>query len=382
MKQKKVLAMSMATIMAFASTGMVFADDVTDAAKATGSVDGTGTIEGYAETDVFTVTLPTTKKVNFKIDPQELLKAVSSSNTLDGIAFSSATDGYGKTVLFQDETVDTTFTTKSADISVVNKSTFDVDVDVTAKVTGLTKEGENGYSIALMDKDAKDFAFGTATALTLSLTPTNYVLTDTASSGETAGTATALTNAEAGVSTKVTIQKSDKVTEAYEFVSESGSYKYKLKDDVSTIPFKAVKFNLAGTVNTDADWTNFSKDTSSALKVDLTYSVAKHVDGPQVTMNADTSAKTATATISNLTADKNIDITKIYTYSDSKSNKVSSNGNKNAVIDKSNWSSTDGGTVTVTFNSTFYNYYAGENVTIEFTLSDGTPITAQANFAS
>lgn len=35
MKQKKVLAMSMATIMAFASTGMVFADDVTDASKAT-----------------------------------------------------------------------------------------------------------------------------------------------------------------------------------------------------------------------------------------------------------------------------------------------------------------------------------------------------------
>ncbi|MFQ9192864.1 MAG: hypothetical protein ACLR6A_00540 [Candidatus Gastranaerophilaceae bacterium] len=278
MKQKRVLAMSMATIMAFASTGMVFAEDVTDAAKATGSVDGTGTIEGYTETDVFTVTLPTTKKVNFKIDPQELLKAVSSSDTLDGIAFSAATAGYGKTVLFQDETSATKFTTKSADISVVNKSTFDVDVDVTAKVTGLTKEGENGYSIALMDKDAEDFAFGTATALTLSLTPTNYVLTDTVSSDDTAGTATALTNAESGVSTKVTIQKSDKVTDAYEFVSESGSYKYKLKADVSTIPFKAVKFNLAGTVNTDADWTNFSKDTSSALKVDLTYSVSKHVE--------------------------------------------------------------------------------------------------------
>ena len=258
MKQKRVLAMSMATIMAFASTGMVFAEDVTDAAKATGSVDGTGTIEGYTETDVFTVTLPTTKKVNFKIDPQELLKAVSSSDTLDGTAFSVATAGYGKTVLFQDETSATKFTTKSADISVVNKSTFDVDVDVTAKVTGLTKEGENGYSIALMDKDAEDFAFGTATALTLSLTPTNYVLTDTVSSDDTAGTATALTNAESGVSTKVTIQKSDKVTDAYEFVSESGSYKYKLKADVSTIPFKAVKFNLAGTVNTDADWTNFS----------------------------------------------------------------------------------------------------------------------------
>ena len=274
MKQKRVLAMSMATIMAFASTGMVFAEDVTDAAKATGSVDGTGTIEGYTETDVFTVTLPTTKKVNFKIDPQELLKAVSSSDTLDGTAFSAATAGYGKTVLFQDETSATKFTTKSADISVVNKSTFDVDVDVTAKVTGLTK----GYSIALMDKDAEDFAFGTATALTLSLTPTNYVLTDTVSSDDTAGTATALTNAESGVSTKVTIQKSDKVTDAYEFVSESGSYKYKLKADVSTIPFKAVKFNLAGTVNTDADWTNFSKDTSSALKVDLTYSVSKHVE--------------------------------------------------------------------------------------------------------
>ena len=98
MKQKKVLAMSMATIMAFASTGMVFADDVTDASKATGSVDGTGTIEGYAETDVFTVTLPTTKKVDFKIDPQELLKAISSSDTLDGTAFSTPTDGYGKTV--------------------------------------------------------------------------------------------------------------------------------------------------------------------------------------------------------------------------------------------------------------------------------------------
>lgn len=352
MKQKKVLAMSMATIMAFASTGMVFADDVTDASKATGSVDGTGTIEGYAETDVFTVTLPTTKKVDFKIDPQELLKAISSSDTLDGTAFSTATDGYGKTVLFKDETNANTFTTTSADISVVNKSTFDVDVDVTAKVTGLTKEGENGYSIALMDKDAKDFAFGTATALTLSLTPTNYVLTDTASSDETAGTATALTNAEAGVSTKVTIQKSDKVTEAYEFVKESGSYKYKLKADVSTIPFKAVKFNLAGTVNTDADWTNFSKDTSSALKVDLTYSVSKVRDSYVSVSSVSASANTFDVTLPDGATSYKITGTKSsgsFAWTAGKQYTVSGT---TVTIPTSTLTSYAGGTIKIVFNDT------------------------------
>lgn len=297
MKQKKVLAMSMATIMAFASTGMVFAEDVTDASKATGSVDGTGTIEGYADTDVFTVTLPTTNAINFKIDPQELLKATNSTDTIDTVAFGSASDGYGKKVLFQGNPT-TAYTSTSADIAVVNKSTFDVDVNINAKVTGLTKEDDsNGYSIALTDSDDN---FGSDTAMTLALTPTTYTLTDTTASNEQAGSATYLTDAEEGVTLTTTVAKSDSVKDAYTFDKSSGSYKYQLKSDVASIPFKAVKFNLAGTVNTTANWKNFSEDSSKALKVALTYSVTKHVDGPQVTID-----NTGKITMSNLTSTAN-----------------------------------------------------------------------------
>lgn len=368
MKQKKVLAMSMATIMAFASTGMVFAEDVTDASKATGSVDGTGTIEGYADTDVFTVTLPTTNAINFKIDPQELLKATNSTDTIDTVAFGSASDGYGKKVLFQGNPT-TAYTSTSADIAVVNKSTFDVDVNINAKVTGLTKEDDsNGYSIALTDSDDN---FGSDTAMTLALTPTTYTLTDTTASDEQAGNATYLTDAEEGVTLTTTVAKSDKVKDAYTFDKSSGSYKYQLQSDVSSIPFKAVKFNLAGTVNTTANWKNFSEDSSKALKVALTYSVTKHVEVTTPVFTAGTTKGTINYTSgSGDTALSSIVSIKMT--------------NKGTAYDGfkaygSSWPAATKTDSVITFSSKFLAYFASNattEATITYTTVDGNTSTA------
>lgn len=371
MKQKKVLAMSMATIMAFASTGMVFAADTTDVSKATGSVNGNGTIEGYADTDVFTVTLPTTDTINFKIDPQELLKATNSTDTIDTTAFGSAADGYGKKVLFQDKTTTTAYTSTSADIAVVNKSTFDVDVNINAKVTGLTKEdASNGYSIALTDSDDN---FGSDTAMTLALTPTTYTVTNDAASAEQAGEATYLTDAEEGVTLTTTVAKSDKVKDAYTFDKSSGSYKYQLNADVSTIPFKAVKFNLAGTVNTTANWKNFSEDTSKALTVALTYSVTKHADGPQVTI--DNAGK---ITMSNLTSTANFASSIVLKGSTHTADLTVPS--EEPTYDAANWNETNGGTLIAQLPAGYLSYYTGETVTVTILLSDGSTITSNCTF--
>lgn len=370
MKQKKVLAMSMATIMAFASTGMVFADDVTDASKATGSVEGNGSIEGYADTDVFTVTLPTTSTINFKIDPQELLKATNSSDTIDTVAFGSADTGYGKKVLFQGDPT-TAYTSTSADIAVVNKSTFDVDVNINAKVTGLTKEDDSkGYSIALTDSDDN---FGSDTAMTLALTPTTYTLTDTTASNQQAGSATYLTDAEEGVTLTTTVAKSDNVKDAYTFDKSSGSYKYQLQADVSSIPFKAVKFNLAGTVNTTANWKNFSEDSSKALKVALTYSVTKHVDGPQVTI--DNAGK---ITMSNLTSTANFASSIVLKGSTHTADLTVPS--EEPTYDAANWNETNGGTLIAQLPAGYLSYYTGETVTVTILLSDGSTITSNCTF--
>lgn len=276
MKQKKLLALGMATLMAMSSTVMAFADDVTTEDTANGSVSGEGTLEGFVEKEVFTVTLPTTNTFDFKLDPQELLLATGSTANLDETALS---EGYGSKVLFVDNT---DYTSTSADITVVNKSTFDVDVSVSAKLTGLTAEGENGYDVKVLDPtdvaDGDTFAFGDETAITMALTPSSNTLQGTTEGTATAGTATYLTADENGITLTETVAVSDNVDDAYEVKGTTGSYSYGLKADYSSVAFNEVVFNLSGTVNTEADWTNFSKAADAKLGVEVTYSVSKHVD--------------------------------------------------------------------------------------------------------
>lgn len=89
--------------------------------------------------------------------------------------------------------------------------------------------------------------------------------------------------------------------DAYEVKYDGGSYTYDLTEATSKADyagFKSLSFNLSGSCNTNAD-VDWSKVKEAAPSVDVTWVLAKHVDGPTATMTAG-----GLITLKNLTADK------------------------------------------------------------------------------
>lgn len=306
MRSKKLLALGMASLMIISTCVPVFAEESSAAAEgadavsapASGTLAGSGDIEGYVDKDVFTVTLPAIANVNFSIDPQELKLATQTEDAKYQVDGSDATQGYGHMVLFKD--AEGNDVTKSGDITVVNKSTYAVDVRLDVKLTGLEKTGDNGYKIKVVNESAEDFAWGTDTAISMKVTPSQGQPGEgpvappegqPAEGGEenpeggeenpgpVGGGETYLTDAAAGVTVTTTVNAIADITEAYEVKgNKTDGYTYGLKDDVSGVTFNQVTFNLSGSVNQDANWANFNKDASKALKVEIAYTVDKHLD--------------------------------------------------------------------------------------------------------
>lgn len=284
MRKRKLMALGLAGLMIISSAMPVFAADSTSD-PATGSISGTGTIEGFIDKDVFTVTLPTVTVTNFSIDPQELKLAVDSTYKVD----EAAASGYGDKVIFNYTPEGKQAAgdyTKSADIKVVNKSTFDVDVKVDAVVTGLKTDE---YDIALVDDVTADTVTGPA--ISLVLTDSTNTLTGTTEATAVKVSDNKLTGTD---SYTYKVAKSDDVDKAYEVKNASGVYSYAIKDDVSSVPFNELVLNVSGTVKNDADWTDFNKAATKSLKLDVTYSVTKHVDNAAPTFAAGTDVGTIT----------------------------------------------------------------------------------------
>jgi len=289
MRRRKLLALGLAGLMIISSAMPVFAADATTE-PATGSISGTGTIEGYVDKDVFTVTLPTVTTTNFSVDPQELKLAVDADYEVDE---TKATAGsYGDKVIFNYTPEGGSAAgdyTKSADIKVVNKSTFDVDVKVDAAVTGLKTDD---YDIALVeDVTASDV---TGPAISLVLTDSANTLTGTTEGSATKGTDKKLTGTD---SFTYKVAKSVDVDKAYEVKKDGNVYTYKIKDTVSDVAFNEVILNVSGAVKKNADWTDFNKAATKSLKLEVTYSVTKHVDKPTIATTSLTWAKGSDATI-------------------------------------------------------------------------------------
>ena len=132
--KKRLLALTLAATMVMGSSVTAFADE--------GSQTGTGDIEGIVNTDVFSVVLPTATDATYKfiLDPQGLIKATNSAAysgatfTGNNLYFNSAADTYGDT---------------SAVLTAVNKSSFGVDINLKATLTGY-----DGLTVASSASDA------------------------------------------------------------------------------------------------------------------------------------------------------------------------------------------------------------------------------------
>lgn len=265
---KKFVAVLTATTLLLSTSMFAFAAESEDGAtSAGGSVSGNGTVEDYLNKDVFKVVLPAVSDVDFTIDPQGLLSVADDD---------LYTLGAGA-VYFTNVSDNTTYSNTSDAIAVGNKSSYDVDVNLTVNLTAA-----DGIT---MVESADDLADATV--------PSLYLAIAEAADAE----ATALTDAETVLSTKVVAGIAE-AEDAYEIVPESdgaGGYTYKyVLNPAYDGPIAKASYKLTGACDTTADWSEVKDLTVTA---DLVWSVVKHEEGVKATPGSvSASAKTVTIT--------------------------------------------------------------------------------------
>ncbi len=267
---KKFVAVLTATTLLLSTSMFAFAAESEDGVtSAGGTVSGNGTVEDYLNKDVFKVVLPTVSDVDFTIDPQGLL----------GVANEDAYTLGAGAVYFTNVSDNTTYSNTSDAIAVGNKSSYDVDVNLTVNLTAA--EG-----ITMVDS-ADDLEDATVPSLYLAIAE------------EDDAAATALTEAETVLSTKV-VEGIDEAENAYE-IKASGdaangyTYEYVLNPAYDG-PVAKASYKLTGACDTTADWSEV-KDLS--VKADLVWSVVKHEEGVKATP-AKLSASVMSTTITGL----------------------------------------------------------------------------------
>lgn len=276
----KIAALLMASVMMVTPVTVYAADsEVTDPDSATGNIQGSGEVEAIVNKDVFAVVLPTVadhaSTFDFILDPQEVIKSTNNAaypgatfNDHTGVYFNSATDTYGK---------------DSATLTATNKSSYDVDITLSATASDLA-DTTKGYDIPLAGDST--FAGDKTTSLYLALVSGDKTEPLTAQGATITNKINALPN-------------------AYEIAYDTASseYKYQLKADATG--FKTSSFNLTGSCNKKADW-SIAKDATP--KVAVTWDVSRHFVAPQSDGTVDvvipyTGAKPAAGSIS-ITAPK------------------------------------------------------------------------------
>lgn len=235
---KKYLAAILAATMTIGAPAAVMAAGVTpteytDPDNATGTINGTGGLEGSLSTDVFKVAVTTIPDdstfYDFILDPEKL---ITRSN---GAAYSESfvTD---KTMYFRnvnDKTDSKDYSDRSDYVTITNKGTMPVDATITAEVDGLgtaIKLAEN--KTFTDDKDASiymELVDGAATPKTAAITADGASLTTTIAASSTPN-----------------LWKT-------EYNATTHKYEYNVNTAV-TATYNDYKFALSGASNPNGDW--------------------------------------------------------------------------------------------------------------------------------
>lgn len=260
---RKILAGFLASMMIFGSTMVAFAAE-------TGDTSGTGGLEGTVDTNVFAVVLPTVPDGSFDyiVDPEGLIASTEAARYTDKTFEEDAT------VFFPNSAEDATkdYSHISDAITVTNKSTMDVDITVTASVSDLS---------GVLMTDDSTFADDTTASLYLALTD---------------GTNTAAIDAEDGATITTIIDAAP--VNAYETVwsTDDSEYQYVLTTaakEEGYEGFASYDFQMTGASNANGDWSALSE---VAPALEITWSIAEHVDAPVVPVVVDAAPSIETVT--------------------------------------------------------------------------------------
>jgi len=236
MLNKKLVATVLTAAMVFGSCFTVMADEAS-------SATGTGSSYDHVDTDIITVTYPTTAAVatafNFVVDPERLVNQ-AGGKLGDNTSVTANDDG----VYFVGSN-----TASSNAIDIEGKNSVAVDLSVAVSVTA------SANSIALVaDEAALEAATDPALLLSVKVGTDEKVITS-------AGVTTAKDSIE-GVSSNFVMKPKD------------GQFEYVVKDGATG--WKKAAVQLIGKTN-EAEVPE-GAGAMSAPTVELTWTVAKHVD--------------------------------------------------------------------------------------------------------
>lgn len=253
---KKIIATAMSATLVLSSSVLAFADDNV----ANGNTSGTGSMEGTVSTDVFNVVLPTIPAddttFNYILDPEGLIEKTESAK------YAGKTFEKGATLYFANTATGAAYdySSTSDSLTVINKSTMDVDVTLNATISAV-----DGISMAA-DNSFQD----SRTSLYLALTD---------------GTSSAAIDATEGATITATVDAAPEEAYEYNWNTTENKYEYKIVDDLTNITFSEYSFQLTGACNTNGDWSGL---TDAAPVVAVTWTVKEHAAAPSV---AETTAK-------------------------------------------------------------------------------------------
>lgn len=335
------LLTSLAMITSMASMAVCAEGDTPAADPNSGGLEGAGGVEAIIDTDILTVTLPTVtgdaaNTFNFNMDPQSL---INQSVTADAGRYTGKT--YGAGTLFFDNGSDA-YSNTSNELVVKVASSVKTDVSVKATISdaeGLTFSTKNDFTDVAAVEGVSDAVKNTDKHIYLAMVTTN---------GSNAAATTVFD--EDGV------EKTEEIpalaTSNFEVKwdaaanSNTGGYTYALKTGTDPTEYK---FKLTGATNPNANWTDLD---DVAPKIDLTWSVKKHVDSyldattvstSDLTLDFTAAAGSATVTSAKLNT---ASLTNFALNSKHYTSKATSISFLTSVITTAN----KGGTITVTFS--------------------------------
>lgn len=321
--------------LAMAAT-MVVGSGFTAMAASEGGASGKGDYEGYVEeTSVFEVVVPTdasnTAGFNFFVDPNNLLSQTSYASK-GGDSSEFDTDS----TLFFTRTVDATVTKKygkdSDSITFTNKSSYDVNVEVSATVTGA-----DGITLGAVSNDT------TAPTISLALVSGSDTKPITADGAKLTGTI-------AGADDNFTIK----------WNSTDSKYEYGLIDTPDEDAWQTYSFNLTGACG--GTW------TADQAEIEPTVNLTWKVTDPKATPNVPTTTATSVTA-----GGEAIEITIPDGITVEKVEKTKADGTYNALpAEYFTWGDVEGGkelTIKASFKSQF-----GTGKKIRISFSEGDPI--------
>lgn len=266
------------TIAATAAAAMVITLVPASALAATdtsGTINGSADLEGYLNKHVYDIVVPTVSSLELTADPQGLLTTADPSAFTGGegsVYFANANEGG-----------DPTYSDKSDDITIYNKSSYAIDVSLSVTVNTSSGESSSGVSLAtkeaLADVESPSIYLGLITDEGTPVAITSTTAYDSPSTTLDAVEEVNGTSVTKGYKVNASTTEVTGVTQ-----SPMGYYyTYELTSGFADTDADNVTYNLEAACDSVADWSSVD---ASKLSASIVWTASEHVDGTLTEANA------------------------------------------------------------------------------------------------